>query len=472
MAVTGNAMAQELTSGYFTEDYKYRHVMNPAFGNEQNYVGIPILGNFNLRMQGSLGIGDMFFKNPDFGKPGAKKTATFMHPGIGVEEALSKFDKDRNNLIGDLDLTIASVGFHAFDGYNTVELKERVRFGVSLPYEFFEFAKGMNNKDYELDDLGIRALSYAELAFGHSRQITEDLRVGGKLKFLFGVARADLSMDHMHANLVGDKWVLQGKATAELNAKGAKWKTKESEYNARVDAKGNPLKYQNINDIDLDGAGLGGFGVGIDLGAVYDFKNIDIELLQPLKVSAAITDLGFISWSNSIIAENAGDKFEFNGFNGADIREGDGKTTFGDRLDEYKDDLADFTHLTEKGDAGSKTTALAATMRLGAEYTMPFYDKLTVGLVGTHRFDGRNYSWTEGRLSANCAPLKWVDGGVNLAVTTYCTTMGWIVNFHPSAVNVFIGMDHMIGKTGASSVPLDSNISFCFGMNVAWGKKK
>ena len=37
MAGTG-AMAQGLNSGYFTDEFKFRHTMNPAFGNEQNYV--------------------------------------------------------------------------------------------------------------------------------------------------------------------------------------------------------------------------------------------------------------------------------------------------------------------------------------------------------------------------------------------------------------------------------------------------
>lgn len=35
MACSG-AMAQELNSAYYTEDYNFRHEMNPAYGNEQN----------------------------------------------------------------------------------------------------------------------------------------------------------------------------------------------------------------------------------------------------------------------------------------------------------------------------------------------------------------------------------------------------------------------------------------------------
>lgn len=33
MACSG-AMAQELNSAYYTEDYNFRHEMNPAYGNE------------------------------------------------------------------------------------------------------------------------------------------------------------------------------------------------------------------------------------------------------------------------------------------------------------------------------------------------------------------------------------------------------------------------------------------------------
>jgi hypothetical protein len=50
--------------------------------------------------------------------------------------------------------------------------------------------------------------------------------------------------------------------------------------------------------------------------------------------------------------------------------------------------------------------------------------------------------------------------------------MGWVVNLHPAGMNLFFGMDHIMGKTGASMIPLDSNVSFHFGMNVAWGGKK
>ena len=58
LMVGGTAMAQTLNSAYFTEDYKFRHDMNPAFENKQNYISIPALGNINVNLQGNFGCGD------------------------------------------------------------------------------------------------------------------------------------------------------------------------------------------------------------------------------------------------------------------------------------------------------------------------------------------------------------------------------------------------------------------------------
>lgn len=43
LMMSGTAMAQTLNSAYFTDDYKFRHDMNPAFENKQNYITIPVL---------------------------------------------------------------------------------------------------------------------------------------------------------------------------------------------------------------------------------------------------------------------------------------------------------------------------------------------------------------------------------------------------------------------------------------------
>ena len=48
-ASAGTMMAQDLNSAYFIDDFKYRHDMNAAFGNDQTYIDIPAVnGNDSI----------------------------------------------------------------------------------------------------------------------------------------------------------------------------------------------------------------------------------------------------------------------------------------------------------------------------------------------------------------------------------------------------------------------------------------
>ena len=465
-ATTGSVVAQDLNSAYFTDGYSYRHDMNPAYGNDNTYFAIPVLGNIGVQTRGTLGVGDIFYSNPYYGNPqypGAKKTATFMHPGISVDEALSNFEEGTNTLIFNMDLPIFSMGWAAFDGYNTIELRSRTHFGLSVPYEFFEFAKNPSNKEYSFTDLGARAWSYAELAFGHSRRIYDNLRVGAKVKVLLGLGYGEFSMNDVHAKLNGDQWLLEGKARAQVNVKGAKFKEEQDEYKTR------PGKYNKVNGLDVDGSGLNGFGLGLDLGAIYEFKDCSAEWLDGLKASIALTDLGFISYGNTIVAESSGNPFVFDGFNTLAVTSDSKDKTFDVQKDELSDKLTDFVNLEKKDESGSTTQGLGATLRMGLEYPLPMYDKLSFGFLYTHRYGADLYHWSEGRLSANWAPLNWLDGGINLGFNTFSTEMGWILNLHPKGFNIFMGMDYMMGKTGKSMIPVESNVCFNFGINLTWG---
>ena len=96
--------------------------------------------------------------------------------------------------------------------------------------------------------------------------------------------------------------------------KGFTYKTSKDKYN-------NPDKgeYDKIDDVDVDGAGLGGFGMALDLGGVY-------KLNDNLTLSASVLDLGFINWSNNMKAVNRAESFEFNGFHDTAVRENSGPT--------------------------------------------------------------------------------------------------------------------------------------------------
>ena len=456
MTLCGTAgTAQTMNSAYFTGDYKYRHDLNPAYGNEQNYISWPALGNLNVSTHGNFGYGDVVMNNPMFGKGSDKKMTTFLNPYISSSDALSGFSKGNNRISGNVDITILSAGFKAFGGYNTIELGARTSFGMSLPYELFEFAKNTGNKSYDIGDVTANATAFAQLAFGHSHQIGDKLRIGAKVKFLFGGARADLKMENLKADLTADdKWTVTGKATANVSMKGFTYLESEEEYN-------DPQRgtYRKVDDVDIDGAGLGGFGMAFDLGGIY-------KINRDWTVSAAVVDLGFINWSNNMQATNRSQSFIFNGFHDTAVKS-DHTNSLDNQADKYGDQIADFANLSDEGDQGSRSTGFGATVNVGCEYTLPVYRKLTFGLLSSTRING-DHTWTEGRLSANVAPLKWLDGGINVAVNSYTASMGWVLNIHPKGQNFFIGMDHLLGKTSKEFIPLSSNASVCVGFNVAW----
>lgn len=451
-----HAMAQQLNSAYFTNDYKFRHTMNPAFGNEQNYVSMPGFGNVNVSTMGNFGYEDVIFDNPMFPSTSKDRLTTFMNPYISTADALKGFNSGDNKILGDVSITVLSAGFKGFGGYNTVELNARTSFGVSMPYELFEFAKNTGNRTYNIGNISANGQAFAELAFGHSRQINEKLRVGAKVKLLFGAGRGDVNIDNVKADLAADdKWTVSGHAKSEVSVKGFTYKTEEKEY--KEEGRGT---YQYVNDVDVDGAGLGGFGLAFDLGGVYKINN-------DFTVSAALLDLGFIKWSNNMVAVNGGEEFVFNGFHDVAVNEDRGGSTLGMQGDKYSDQLADFANLQDKGDEGGRTTGIGATLNLGCEYTLPVYRKITFGVLSSTRFRG-DYSWTEARVSANWTPLKWIDGGVNMAFGSYRNSFGWVLNFHPKGYNFYVGMDHTLGKVSKEFIPLNSNAAVSVGMSVAW----
>ena len=133
------------------------------------------------------------------------------------------------------------------------------------------------------------------------------------------------------------------------------------------------------------------------------------------------------------------------------------------------DDLEDYASFHRRENGAKRTTSLAATLNIGAEYVFPFYDKLRFGFLSSTRINGQ-YSWSEGRLSANVAPLKWFDAGVNYGLSSFGSSFGWLLNFHPRGFNFFIGMDHLMGKVSPQFIPVGSaNMNVSFGFNVTFG---
>lgn len=432
--------AQDLSSGYFVEDYTYRYQMNPAFGNSQNFISMPALGNLNVGLHGNLGISDVLY-NVD------GKTTTFMNPKLSSDEVLKNINDV--NRIGTLDkIGILSAGFKAFGGYNTVSINAVADVSVKVPGEMFNLLKnGVANKTYDLGDLRASGVAYGEIAFGHSRQVMKGLRVGATLKFMLGGGYMDAHMRNANLVLGENEWTVTTDADLRSSVKGLTYKTKVNDRTG----------HRYVNGIDVDGTGLNGFGMALDLGAVYETP------VKGLTVSLALLDLGFISWNNDMLATTNGektfttDKYTFNA-------DDDAPNSFSKEWDRLRDDFSAIYELDDMGDQGGRTSMPHATLNIGVQYALPMYNKLTFGLLNTTRLVG-DFTTTDFRLSANIAPCRIFSGGVNLGVGTFGASFGWVANLHLTGFNFFLGMDRVPGKLCKQGVPLSSNAQVTMGIN-------
>lgn len=435
------AHAQDTYSGFFVDNYDYRFQMNPAFGNERNFVSFPVLGNLNFAMRGNLNVSDIFYKLDG-------RTVLFTNPGIGTDEAMSKFG-DKNRLDANIKVNILSAGFRAFGGYNTVNLSASANLYATLPGAFFSLAKeGITNTTYDIHHLAGYSDAYAQLALGHSREIRQvpGLRVGAAVKFLIGAGSVDFRLDRADLTLGQDSWRAVTNANIYASLKGMKFETDVNDKTGH--------RYVSGASLD-DVSAPNGFGVGFDLGAQYKWRDFTF--------SAAVLDLGFIKWGKTAWASTDGDQtidtdaYIFNA-------NGDADNSFSDEWDRLTDDLSRLYELNDKGELSSRTRSLAATLNFGVDYEFPYYRNLHFGLVNSTRINGP-YTWTQFRLSANVAPVKWLSGGINMVAGTYGVGFGWLLNIHTTGFNLFVGMDHTIGRLSKQLIPLKSNADFNLGIN-------
>lgn len=452
-----SASAQALRSGYFLDGYTYRHQLNASFAPDKSFISFPALSNLNIGTTGNVGLGSFLFP---YGPNG--KLTTFMNSSIGADEFLGDL-KDNNKINANINLTLLSAGFKGFGGFNTIEVGLRSTTGINLPIQLFEFMKlGQTGAQtvYNMDGIGIKSQTYGEIALGHSHQVNDKLRIGAKAKFLLAGAYADVKIDQLTATMSEDKWSLM--ANGEMNAalKGLIMPTKaESGKQVENASEGTLVDWDNI---DVDGPGLSGFGMAFDLGATY-------KLLDNLTLSASLNDLGFIKYKNNIKARTQNKEWMFDGFHNISVDSelgSDDPLSVESQLESMGDELEDFASFHRESVGGNITSALAATLNIGAEYEMPFYRKLSVGFLSTTAIRG-DYTWSEGRLSANIAPTKWFEAGVNGSLSTFGASWGWIMNFHPKGFGLFIGMDQVVGKVSKQYIPINNmNMNISLGMNI------
>lgn len=447
LLVASMSLAQTSNSTYFLEGFNQRYQLNPAFAPERRvFVAIPGISNINIDAQSSVGIGNFLFESKS--NPGM--LTTFMSSDVDSKAFLDNLPDAASFNVG-VNMDILSLGVGGKRGFTMFNVKLRNNEQVNIPKNLFAFMKaGLSPGSYLIEDMNVRSVSYIEWTLAHSHKITENLTVGMGLKFIQGLAYADVVFESIEADLSDDIWKVRTDGTLMASIPGTALK-----YNSE------DKTIEGLEDFSFKMPHSYGFAV--DLGAEYDMKDI----VEGLELSASVTDLGLIGWKNlSKYSTVRNAAVDFDGFNGIDVT-GDNDDVFDGVTDQFKEMIK----LDETSSSASEQVMLDATFRIGAEYTTPFAKWLSFCELLTIKTG--LWPYTESRTSICMKPCSWFDVVGNYAASTYGSSMGLVANLHPSGLNFFIAVDRLTAELNPQYIPInDFGLNFSVGLNLAFGEKR
>lgn len=436
----------QLRSGYFMESYNARNILNPAMHSDSSYWYIPVLGNTEVSMQSTIGLSDILFDNGNGG------LYTFMTDGTiskaDLMDAVGNGVKANTNAM----LTLANIGRRlSSTRFQTIGATIKINGKAFINKDLFDVMKDIENRDYRLSGSSIDLNTILEFSYGEARKINDRLTIGAKAKLLLGLINAQVKMGQTNIDIASsDQWSASGIAVANIS--GGSFKNETKQYDANTNT------YEQVKDMRFDKFGINGIGVAIDAGISYKTD-------ESWTLSAAVTDLGLVSWFNNRRAENHGDTFIFNGFQNTSYNKDDGYSV-DDQWDAIHDDLMDLIHLEEKGKK-NLTQMLGATLTAGAVYDIKEYADMMLGAMLTHRIDGK-YSWTEIRVNGTYMhPKLPLNIALSPAISTFGVSLGAMATYSPSKkTTIFIGSDHLFFKVNPQMIPTGLNGNVSLGMTM------
>ena len=439
--------AQNLRTGYFLDGYSYRYQFNPAFQGDRGFMSLPVFGRIGFGAETSLAIKDILY-------PTSSGTlGTFLHPDVSDNLVLKNLGK-RTMVNTNIDLNLFALGFRVKKTYHTLDMSLRANADMTLPGDIFRFMKvggSDGNTMYDFANLGLSSDMYAQVAYGFSRRFLDTFNVGIRVKALMGLASARTDIGNLSLKLDKDQWMVHAAGSATFSSIPAMMIAGNEDVDI-INEMMSMMKSPNI-------------GFAADLG-------VSVDLFKYLTLSASIIDLGFIGWNNVGIYRLKNEPWVYEGF---DISATPGESAdMNEQLNAKLEELGalfNFSEITPETKAKYRQK-LSMTLHVGVEARLPFYERLSAGLLATHKVNGP-HSWTEGRFSVNWALLRWFSLAANYAVSDFGQSYGGAVNLHPKGFSIFLGTDSFRPFTSFSTtmVPLnDLNTNVVFGLNFPFGK--
>jgi hypothetical protein len=433
---------------------------NPAFKpSDSLYVGIPVLTGVGFSINNNfLGFSDIIMKGR------TDSLITFLHPDYDKEQFLSKLRKN-NSIEADLIVQLLGFGISLGKGYLFLDINERLGTTTSLPRELLILAirgnAGFAGKYTDLSSLDGGFNYYHEAGVGYSRDIMPGLRGGLRVKFLFGIATSRLDNRNLGITIFPD-FSHEIVSDIVLNSHGPLAVIRDGGEIENFEFSGDELlqsiKMKNMNP-----------GAGLDLGLTYDVS-------REIRLSAAVTDIGFIRWRESLSNVEINQSYQINGVNVSNVLSGN--ESFSDALGQVLDSLQNSVSLSTNTDPFN--TFLPMRLNLGGSYMIR--PDLSIGLLSHTRFTGgrihqsvtlsANY-YIQNKLSASLgytiANNRFDNIGAGVAYR-----IGFF-QFYAASDRIPVIWNRITANEGETSFLIPNNwntIDIRIGMNLVFGKAR
>ncbi len=445
-------VAQQVNTLYFLENAPMRYQLNPAYKPLSDlYIGFPALGGLSLwGGNNSITLGDLIHIAPATGKP------MWVISNVGNDARHSFYDKLRvNTTMGvDLNVNLLSFGWAYKESYWHVFMGLKQNFSTTIPRGLIKFGmfgmEDLSATNYNMTGLGLNENLYIEGGLGYSRNITDQIRVGGSLKFLYGIANMQMTQSDLSLSLSPENAHLKGVGNLLISAP------------IQIPTGG----LENLGDISIsenlaDYLTPSGLGAAIDLGATY--KPLDV-----LTVSFSVTDLGFLSWSKSPLQLGYEADYMFEGFKQVGLN-----TDFESLLDSVVTGLEN-SAVVVREDKGY-CTMISPRINVGADVNF-FDNRLGAGVIYSAKFMPSN-STHEITVGAAYRPFNWLNLAANYSLLNgRWSTIGAGLGLRAGPFNLTIMADYVpFHYTSIDNIPIPSRtkgFNLGFGLNFVFGNKQ
>ena len=314
---------------------------------------------------------------------------------------------------------------------------------------------------YSMQNLHAGVNSYFEAFVGAAVPIKDFITIGARVKGLWGLVNASLEVTDTVVNITDEK--VDARLAAEMVG-----------CVPMIRSVVLPNGELNMDDIFAGGLNISqmlkdasNVGFAVDLGA-------EVRLLDDdLRLSAAITDMGFINWNkNSTLRGSVSGGVAYEGLNVSDIKEGVDVNFSSDEIVIKADDTLD-----------GYSQRLNCQLNFGAEYAI-LNNHISFGLLSHTKFC-RTFTYSELTTSVNFKPLNWITATVSHTFLNKNQpgVFGFAFNFHPAGLNLFVGADFIdlkFGQISSSMTPSgrlllpvrQRSVNMHLGMAVSLGRAK